>query len=593
MFRADPPRTLEQGIREYPYLATYLARLESPPRFLDVKRELNIDLRVGEEANILYPLGKGIFVHIVSGPDTGRYNIIEPPNPPPALLSQVERVLARLVDETLFDSSHPSQPSALSASAGSAASEASEASQASEGLNTEGSEDSEGLNKLVEEIASLFILAKKRHLLKVKPDDEVNVLYHFLREKVGYGFLDGFLADPLLEDISIPGAGGIFIYHKVFGSLETNIEIPRGTIDALLRSISERYGKILSYSNPIVDIHLPDGSRFNIVFGEDISLKGSNFTIRKFPSEPISIAHLIKWNTVSPEMAAYLWILLDVGVSCMICGETASGKTTTLNAATAFIRHDSKIVSIEETPEVNLFNKNWVREVTRLHSASPVTMFDLLRAALRQRPDYIIIGEIRGEEGRIAFQAIETGHPVISTMHAGNIQQLFQRLTSDPINVPKSHINSLNLALFQARMERGRKLVRRVTSINEIIGYDSDEERLDFLPTFIYDSDEDVHRFLKMSFLLENIVLRFRGWGKERLEELYREMEVRSEILRYLAEEHPRYSDVCKTVVEVSKRGPEEVLRAIREGDTSWLTRDTEKRPDTRDAPDTRETPDT
>ncbi|RLE40392.1 hypothetical protein DRJ16_07205, partial [Candidatus Woesearchaeota archaeon] len=153
----------------------------------------------------------------------------------------------------------------------------------------------------------------------------------------------------------------------------------------------------ITHTKNKVDIHLPDGSRFNVVFGDDISLKGSNFTIRKFPKEPISVAHLIGWNTFSAEFAAYMWMLLEVGISAFICGEIASDKTTTLNALTGLIRPDSKIVSIEETPEVNLAHKNWVRELTRLHSGSVVSMFDLLKAALRQRPDYIIVGEIRGE----------------------------------------------------------------------------------------------------------------------------------------------------------------------------------------------------
>jgi len=531
LFRGEAPKTIEEATERYPYLADYLEKLKVKPRYVV---NLDLELNVGEEANILYPLRKGIFVHVMSGEEIGRYNIIEPPKPEPDVMEHVESAIAKIVDEK------PLEPG--------------------------GGE---------EQLVSLFRLAKRKKLIKLKTGDERNALYYFLREKVGYGFLDSFLADPFLEDISIPGAGNIFVYHKLFGSLETNVKISKDEIDRMLRSIAERYGKILSYSNPIIDIHLPDGSRFNIVFGEDISLRGSNFTIRKFPKEPISVAHLIKWNTMSAELAAYLWMLLEVGVSCMVCGETASGKTTTLNALMAFIKPNFKIVSIEETPEVNLFHKNWIREVTRLHTGSPVTMFDLLKAALRQRPDYIIVGEIRGEEGRIAFQAIETGHPVISTMHAGNLQQLFQRLTSDPINVPKTHINALNLTIFQARMERGKKLIRRVTSVNEIIGYDPDEGRLNFLPTFMYDPDTDTHNFMKISFLLENVVLPFRGWGKERLPELYKELEMRKEILSYLAEKHPRYMDVWRTIIEIDRRGINDVYSMIEKGEAPWIDQGT------------------
>ncbi|MDH5438482.1 MAG: type II/IV secretion system ATPase subunit, partial [Candidatus Bathyarchaeota archaeon] len=312
------------------------------------------------------------------------------------------------------------------------------------------------------------------------------------------------------------------------------------------------------------------GSRFNIVFGEDISLKGSNFTIRKFPEEPISVAHLIKWGTLTPELGAYLWMLFDVGASAFYCGETASGKTTSVNAFTCFITSNSKIVSIEETPEINIFHKNWVREVTRLHTGAKVTMFDLLKAALRQRPDYIIVGEIRGEEGRVAFQAIETGHPVLSTMHAGNLGQLFQRLTSHPINVPKTHIDGLNLAIFQARMERDKKLIRRVTSVNEIIGYEPDEARLNYLPIFIYDPDLDHLRFMGSSYHLETKVLSFRGWGKDRLRDLYEELKVRADILSFLSKNYPRYTDVWKTVIEVKDRGVWEAYRKVKEMKPPW-----------------------
>jgi flagellar protein FlaI len=420
-------------------------------------------------------------------------------------------------------------------------------------------------------LASLFKQAIKKKLVKIPKEKEENtVLYYFLREKIRHGFLDGFLADPWLEDVSIPGEGKIFVYHKMFGHLETNVKVSKDEINRLLRSISERYGKVLSYTNPIIDIHLPDGSRFNIVFGEDISLKGSNFTIRKFPEEPISVAHLIKWGTFTPELAAYLWMIFDVGVSAFVCGETASGKTTTLNALACFIGSDSKIISIEETPEINIFHRNWIREVTRLHTGTQVTMFDLLKAALRQRPDYIVVGEIRGEEGRVAFQAIETGHPVLSTMHAGALGQLFQRLTSAPIEIPKTHIDGLNMTIFQARIERGKKFIRRVTSVNEIIGYEPEEAKLNYLPTFVYDPGMDHLRFMGSSYLLETKVLTFRGWGKERLRELYDEMRARAEILSFLSENFPKYMDVWKTVIEVRNKGVWEVYRKVKETKVPW-----------------------
>jgi flagellar protein FlaI len=275
---------------------------------------------------------------------------------------------------------------------------------------------------------------------------------------------------------------------------------------------------------------------------------------------------------MSAELAAYLWILLDMGISFFMCGETASGKTTTLNAFVGLIKPDAKIVSIEETPEVNLAHRNWVREVTRLATGSKVTMFDLLKAAMRQRPDQIIVGEIRGEEGQIAFQAIETGHPVVSTIHAGDLQTLFQRLTSSPINVPKSHMNGLNIAIFQNRIKRGLKLVRRITSVNEIINYDQEEGQLNFLPVFSFDSDVDKLSFAGSSFLMEARVLPYRGWEPERLPELYAELRTRAEILTILSEKHPRFKDVWNTVIETEKSGVAEVHAQVKEGKFPWIT---------------------
>jgi len=524
-FRQTVCETLEEAVKEHPYLASYLETLPDKPKYV-----LNLDLEeAGTEINVVYPVGLGVYVHIHAGGELGKYYLIAPEKPDRELLDTIETAVARLVE------------------------------------NKEYGEQKEKI------LASLFKQAIRKKWVKIPEEtDENTVLYYFLREKIRHGFLDGFLSDPWLEDISIAGEGKVFVYHKILGHLETNVEVSKGEIDRLLMSISERYGRVLSYTHPIIDIHLPDGSRFNVVFGEDISLKGSNCTIRKFPEEPISVSHLIHWGTISSELAAYLWMLFDVGVAAFICGETASGKTTSLNAFTCFINSDSKIVSIEETPEINIFHKNWVREVTRLHTGTQVTMFDLLKAALRQRPDYLILGEIRGEEGRVAFQAIETGHPVLSTMHAGTLGQLFQRLTSRPIDVPKTHIDGLNLAIFQARMERGKKFIRRVTSINEIIGYEPDEASLNYLPTFIYDSDLDRLRFMGSSYHLETKVLSFRGWGKERLKEIYEEMNARAEILSFLSENFPRYTDVWKTVIEVRNKGVWEVYRRVKEMKVPW-----------------------
>jgi len=525
-FSKEVCKTLESAMATHPYLGSYVKGLPEQPKYT-----INIgDEAFGEQVNVMYPLGLGIYAHITMGESANKYNIIEPPKPDRKILVEIETAVARLV---------------------------------------ESKEYKEEKDKV---LADLFRQTIKKKLVKLpKGTDEEILLYHFLREKIGHGFLDGFLADPSLEDISIPGAGSIFVYHKNFGNLETSIDVSQETINELLRNIAERHGKVLSYTHPIIDIHLNDGSRLNIVFGEDISLRGSNFTIRKFPKEPVSVAQLIKWHTLTAELAAYLWLLFEVGITALVCGETASGKTTTLNALTSFIGFDSKIISIEETPEINVVHKNWIREITRLHTGVQVTMFDLLKAALRQRPDYIIVGELRGEEGKIAFQAVETGHPVLSTMHAGNLGQLFQRLTSYPIEIPKSHIDGLNLVIFQARIERGNKFIRRCTSINEVIGYEPDEGRLNYLPTFMYDEDLDRFRFMGSSYHLEKKVLAFRGWGENRIKDIYEEMKARAEILAYLSENFPSHTEVSKTMNAARTLGVWEVHRRVKEMKVPWV----------------------
>ncbi len=286
-----------------------------------------------------------------------------------------------------------------------------------------------------------------------------------------------------------------------------------------------------------MDAALPDGSRINIVFGKEISKRGSNFTIRKFSDTPISILQLIEFGSLDYRIAAYLWIMLNAGLNIFVAGETASGKTTLMNAITTFLPVNSKVVSIENTPEVQIPHKNWIREVNKeetKNDTGEVTMFDLLKAALRQRPNEIIIGEIRGEEGKIAFQAMQTGHPVMSTFHAASVQKLIRRLTGDPINIPKAYLDNLNLVVIQHAV-RGPdgKLKRRVTSVNELVGYDPVKQDFNFVETFSWDPIED--RFIfnadNNSYLLEYVIAPQKGIPRNRIKEIYQDVEKRAKIL--------------------------------------------------------------
>src|SRR3989304_3536692 len=361
--------------------------------------------------------------------------------------------------------------------------------------------------------------AYRLETLPISKKDYPGFKYHFLQKRAGTGILDPFLADSNLEDISIIGAGNVYVIHKSFGALKSPLFLGHEEIDELLISMSEQFGKTISHARPVIDGSLPDGSRINIVYGKDISRKGTNTTIRKFASTPLSITQVLTSKAFDYNEAAYLWMLFNEGMSCFICGETASGKTTTAMALTAFIPSNWKIVSIEDTAELTLPHANWITAVTRYtgNDWSSVTMFDLLKAALRQRPNYIIVGEIRGAEGNIAFQAMQTGHPVISTFHAANMTSLVQRLTNDPINVPKTHMDNLNLAVFQGAVQGpGGKRVRRVLSINEILGYNPEGGNIMFIPVFNWDPGTDTTKFRGKgsSALFASKLLQLRGMSK-------------------------------------------------------------------------------
>ncbi len=324
--------------------------------------------------------------------------------------------------------------------------------------------------------------------------------------------------------------------------------------------LAERIKKPVSVHSPIVDATLPDGSRINIVYGRDVSKRGSNFTIRKFSETPLSILELIDMGTLNYQMAAYLSIMLGEGMNTFVCGETASGKTTTLNAVTVFIPTNAKIVSIEDTPELQVPHKNWIRETirsTKDSEAGAVTMFDLLKAALRQRPNEIIIGEIRGSEGAIAFQAMQTGHSCMATFHAATVERLIQRLTGDPINVPKTYIDNLNLVIIQSAVKvPGGQMGRRMLSISEIVGYDAAKQSFLFVDVFRWDSVTDKFEFTgdNNSYLLEYKIAPKMGIPPHKVRQIYTLLERRAKILEKLNKQGVKnFYDLLNVIAKAQK----------------------------------------
>jgi flagellar protein FlaI len=297
--------------------------------------------------------------------------------------------------------------------------------------------------------------------------------------------------------------------------------------------MGERIGRPVSESRPIVDAVLPDGSRINIIYSDDISQRGSSFTIRKFSDTPTSITQICKWGTMSTAVAAYLWICLQNGMSVFVCGETASGKTTSLNGILSFIKPKDKVFTAEDTPEVRPPQPLWQQLVTR--SSGPpegrVEMFDLLKAALRSRPNYIIVGEIRGAEGAVAFQAMQTGHPCIATFHASSVQKMIQRFTSDPINVPVTFMDNLNVCMIQMAVYNKGRMLRRVLAIEEIEGFNDQAGGVLTRRVFNWDPVKDVHQFRgrNNSYILESKIAEKAGYADKR--KIYEDLDIRTRIL--------------------------------------------------------------
>ena len=404
--------------------------------------------------------------------------------------------------------------------------------------------------------------------LVVSPEQRARLQYIVIRDLIKNGPLEPLLSDEMLEDIHSIGLKHIHMDHKVFGMVTSNIRFrEREILSRYLRAMSERIGRPVSDNKPIIDGALLDGSRINIIFSDDVSMLGPSFTIRKFAEETISIIQLIKWGTISTQVAAYIWICLEYGMSVLVSGETASGKTTTLNAILPFIDHNVKIYSAEDTPEVKVRHKIWQRLVTRdsKNEESRVEMFDLLKAALRSRPRYIIIGEIRGVEGATAFQAMQTGHPVIATFHASSIVKMIQRFTGDPINVPIRFFDNLNFAIFQEVVEApGGGIARRVTGIDEVIGYNKHSDGVLTRGMFEWDPVKDKHYFRGMfqSHLLENKIAAMAGFANKR--DIYDEMLSRAASLQKMADRDlTHYDDVFDLLGIYYNNGFESFDRAI------------------------------
>tara|TARA_B100000029_G_scaffold364153_1_gene357328 strand:- start:883 stop:2595 length:1713 start_codon:yes stop_codon:yes gene_type:complete len=497
---------------------------------------LSRNLRGEGSNNLIYPVGSKVFIHLYTaeGEARDRYIAVEPAT---TILSSG---LMDEVDERLIDY----------------------VGELQDVVGGEKEEREKVLIDILDRICDTGNGKKKRASIKVTPDELDQLRYIMLRDKEGMGAIQPLVSDPYIEDVSCSGVGSVFVEHKIFGGLTSGISFDSTEdLDKFVIKLSEKIGRPVTVRNPIVDSTLPDGSRINIVYGDDVSRRGSNFTIRKFQATPFSILDLVKSGTLSFEMVSYLSLMLGAGMNTFVSGETASGKTTMLNAISTFIPPASKIVSIEDTPELQVPHPNWTREVVRNTSdnSSSVTMFDLLRAALRQRPNEIIIGEIRGEEGAIAFQAMQTGHSCMATFHASSVERLIQRMTGHPINVPKTYVDNLNLVIIMSavRLPNG-STGRRVLSINEVIEYDTATDSFGFIEVFRWDPATDTFEYpgYMNAHLLEHVVAERRGMPPREHRQIYKILDDRANILRNLAEQEiTNFYELHNVLTQANREG--------------------------------------
>lgn len=413
---------------------------------------------------------------------------------------------------------------------------------------------------------ALFLL--ERYKADIPKASILKIMYYLRRNLLGYEKINSLLYDPYIEDISCDGVGiPLYVYHSRYLNIECNIAFEEEELDALVIKMCQLNNKHVSISQPIVDATIQDGSRLQAVLGREITPRGSSFTIRKFRKDPMTPIDLLSYKTCDLDMLVYFWLAIENGYNMLFAGGTASGKTSILNATSLFMPSTTKIVSIEDTRELLLYHNNWVSGVARegfaADSSGEITMYDLLRAALRQRPDYIIVGEVRGSEALTLFQAMSTGHATSSTMHAGDVQTVVNRLIHEPINVPHVMLQSLNVLCIQEQVYIEEKRVRRTRSLVEVLNVDPETGDLGINELFNWDPQEDCFVKVGDSHVLQEIMT-VRGWDTS---QLGNEMENRRKVLAYMYEKSIRNYIQVSIVVQAYQIHPKMVMEAI-ENDT-------------------------
>jgi flagellar protein FlaI len=427
--------------------------------------------------------------------------------------------------------------------------------------------ESKGEDKYLTEKVDLII---EDYMLNIDSLTKKKILYYLEKESIGLGKLEVIMKDPNIEDISCDGSGVfIFLYHRRYGSLKSNIQFnEEDELTDFVVKLAQKCGKHISISEPMLDATMPDGSRIQMTLSTEVTTKGSTFTIRKFSEDPFSPPDLIEFHTMSSEMVAYMWLAVENGINALIAGGTAAGKTSTLNALCLFIPRESKIVSIEETREINLPHPNWIPGVVRSGFGEVVgnkvigeiDLYDLMKAALRQRPEYILVGEIRGKEAYVLFQAMATGHTTYSTVHADSAQSLIHRLEGKPIEIPRIMLQTLDIVIIQVISRVKNKRARRCKQIIEIIDIDPTTKEILTNEVFRWDPIEDKFVYSGKSYILERI----RAEKDISREGMIGEIKNRTMLLDWMNKNNIReFKKVATIIAQYTDNAPE-VMKKIR-----------------------------
>lgn len=398
------------------------------------------------------------------------------------------------------------------------------------------------------------------------------ILYYLKRDLAGFGILEGIMHDPFIEDISLNALSRpLFVYHRRYENLETNISFTEeAQLDDMISRLCHLAGKHVSTAFPVVQGTLPGRHRLIATFKREVSPYGATFTIRKFREDPITIIDMLNMNVVSHKLAAYLWLMMQNRATAIVVGSTGAGKTTMLNALLTLTKLTNKIVTIEEVQEINIAHPNWTALVSREsyakmeEGAKEIGLFDLVKAAMRMRPDIIVVGEVRGEEAYVLFQAISTGHGGLCSLHADDAASAIQRLTSKPMDVPPSFIPFLDLVVTVSRVSLpqqggGFRMVRRVLSVDEVLGVGS------YTQVFRWDPVGDRYEEMPLATTSKKLP-RLAAQLGVKVEELVQEIERRALILRWIQNKGIRnFRDLSSLLAEYIDRPQEVYQRAQRE----------------------------